>query len=104
MKQNEKVWYLRISYRVNFQLSTYELVRIEPTTRAIRRPTINAWHSICLSVQGVILGSMQFLACQSQSAKVAMPTLWVDLDILVIIVTCLILIGLFVWIVLKMGE
>jgi len=52
----------------------------------------------------LILGSMQFVACQNQSAKAAMPTLWVDLDILVIIVPCLTLIGLFVWIVLKMGE
>ena len=52
---------------------------------------------------GVILRTMRFLG--SLDAKVAMPTLLVDLDIMVIMVPCLILIGLLVWIVLKkMGE
>ena len=50
---------------------------------------------------GVILRTMRFLGPLDQSAKVAMPTLWVDLDIVVIMVPCLVLIGLLVWIVLK---
>lgn len=53
----------------------------------------------------VILRTMRFLGPLDQSDKVAMPTLWVDLDIVVIMVPCLVLIGLLVWIVLKkMGE
>lgn len=30
--------------------------------------------------------------------------LWVDLSVPIIVIPCLILIGLFIWIVLKMGE
>jgi hypothetical protein len=44
---------------------------------------------------------MRFLEALDQSAKEAMLTLWVDLDIVVILVPCLILIGLLVWIVVK---
>jgi CHASE3 domain sensor protein len=47
---------------------------------------------------------MRFLGSLDQNAK-EMPALWVDLDIVVIMVPCMILIGVLVWIVLKkMGE
>jgi hypothetical protein len=53
---------------------------------------------------GVILRTMRFLGSLDQNAK-EMPALWVDLDIVVIMVPCMILIGVLVWIVLKkMGE
>ena len=57
-----------------------------------------------VSFREVILGSMGFLGYLNQSSKAPMPGLWVDMDILVIVTPCLMLIGLIVWIVLKMGE
>ena len=57
-----------------------------------------------MSFREVILGNMGFLGYLDQSSKAPMPGLWVDVDILVIVAPCLMLVGLFVWIVLKMGE
>lgn len=47
---------------------------------------------------------MGFLGYLNQSSKAPIPGLWADMDILVIVAPCLLLIGLIVWIVLKMGE